>query len=422
MKNRVISKKIITVLLLAVFCAAGCGKSTDTGTVESGKIIVGSATPKPEASEGTTMAPADPTAKPAESSADTPAPITSDPGTEPTEEPTPEPTVTPVPTRTIDPNAKPFTISFVGDVLMSYGLCNNYAKGGILGVVSQKVLDKMTSADFMVANHEYCCTDIDKSNAVKYQTYIEHATTDKEHIFAELGIDVAGFANNHGYDYGPQGFLDTLDILTKYNIPYVGAGRNSDESNKPVIIEKYGIKIAIFAANGVITHRDWISGPDKPGMNSLWDLPQYDSYAKTIENIKKASEECDLVIGMPHFGDEMHFDMNAVQKQYAHAWVDAGCDIIIGSHPHVLQGMEYYNNGIIFYSLGNFLFEGHRRETCIVTITYDPRSLSYDISVMPCLAHNYRTDDVSDNSVFDLMNKHSINAKIEPDGKLVRTK
>ena len=399
-------KRTLLIALMTV-CVAGCGTQKDTDQAPTATKDTPTVQSQASIMEEDESSSASVTEEP------TPAETTDTPTPEPTESATDTPTPTPECT-------EPITISVVGDVFISPGLVINYDAYGIEGVVSQAVLDKMHAADFMIANHEYCCTDIDRSNAVPYQTYIEHQTTDREHIFAELGIDVAGLANNHGYDYGEQGLIDTMETLKSFDIPYVGAGMNSDESTDPLIIEKDGKKIAIFAANGVITHRDWISGPDKPGMNALWDLPYYDSYGLIIEKIKKAKEECDLVIAMPHFGDELAYDMNYVQKEYAHAYVDAGVDIVLGSHPHVLQGMEYYGDGVIFYSLSNFLFEAPVRETCIVTITLNPDN-SYDINVFPCLAHYYRTDEVNDNSVFDLMNKHSINAKIEEDGTLVRT-
>ena len=403
----------------AALCLMACGKTSDSGKTDSGKIAIGTTTPGQESTGNPasdyvpTEVPADyptevPADYPTEAPVDTPTEV-------PTDTPTPEPTKRPI------VNGDPVTLSFVGDVFISDGLAANYAKKGILGVVSQKVLDTMTGADFMIANHEYCCTDIDKSNALTYQTYIEHQTTDKEHIFAELGIDVAGYANNHGYDYGEQGFIDTLNILKSYNILYVGAGMNSEESSDPVILEKNGKRIAIFASNGVITHKDWISAPDKPGQNALYDLKQYDSYGKTIEKIKKAKEECDLVIAMPHWGVELANQFNALQRQYAYAYIDAGCDIIIGSHPHVLQGMEYYKDSVIFYSLGNFLFGSYKRDTCVVTITLNGDN-SYSMKVLPCLSYSNRTDDVQTSTVFDLMTKYSANAKIEADGTVVKTK
>lgn len=309
---------------------------------------------------------------------------------------------------------KPITISFVGDVFTSDRMYSNYMNnGGLTGVVSQKVLDVFQGSDIMVANHEYCSTDIDDSNALSFQKWIEQCDTKNEFIFGELGIDVAGLANNHAFDYGKQGFLDTLDGLDEMGIMYVGAGRDYEDATKAKVMEVGDKSIAFFASNKVITDVGWIVDDSKPGMNGLYTWS--DTYTTMIENIKEASKTNDLVVVMLHFGTERTNQHTSDQTTFARACIDAGADIIIGHHAHVLQGIEYYGDGVIFYNLGNFLFSNYVSETMVVTVTLE-RDNSYSLSILPCQSSMYYTKDVTTSTVFDILNRYSVNAKVSSDG------
>ena len=313
---------------------------------------------------------------------------------------------------------KPVTVSFVGDVFTSDRMYNNYQDaGGLLGVVSQKVLDVFQGSDVMVANHEYCSTDIDDSNALSFQKWIEQCDTRNEFIFGELGIDVAGLANNHAFDYGKQGFLDTLDGLDEMGITYVGAGRDYQDATEAKIATVGDKSIAFFASNSIITDVGWIVNDSRPGMNGLYTWS--DTYTTMIDNIKKASETNDLVVVMLHFGTEKTNQQNAEQQKYARACIDAGADIIIGHHAHVLQGIEYYGDGVIFYSLGNFLFSNYVSETMVLTLTLE-RDNSYSLKVLPCQSSTYYTKDVDTSTVFDILNQYSVNAEVDAEGNVKR--
>lgn len=309
---------------------------------------------------------------------------------------------------------EPVTISFVGDVFTSEAMYSNYQKaGGITGVVSEKVLEIMTGSDIMMINHEYCSTDIDDENALTYQTWIEQSDTKNEFMLEEMGVDVACVANNHIFDYGEQGFLDTLDGLESRGITYVGAGTDFEDATEAKIITVGDKSIAFFASNSVITDTDWIVTESQPGMNGLYTWS--DTYTTMIENIKTASATCDLVVVNLHFGTEKSNEHSETQTKFAHECIDAGADIIIGHHAHVLQGIEYYGDGVIFYSLGNFLFSNYKSDTMVVTITLE-RDNSFSAKVLPCQSYLYYTKDVTGNTVFDILNQYSVNASVDADG------
>lgn len=328
------------------------------------------------------------------------------------------PAVTAAPEAEIKP-IEPLTISFVGDVFTSDRMYGNYQNaGGITGVVSQKILDVFQGSDIMVANHEYCSTDIDDSNALDYQKWIEQCDTKNEFMFGELGIDVACVANNHMFDYGEQGFLDTLDGLDAMGITYVGAGRDYEDATEAKIVKSGDKSVAFLASNDVVTDMSWVVTDSTPGMSALYTWT--DTYKTLLENIEEAAETNDLVVVMLHFGVEREHQYTQRQEALAHACIDAGADVIIGHHAHVLQGIEYYGDGMIFYGLGNFIFSNYVSDTMVVTLTLE-RDNTFSAKILPCQSQQYYTEDVETSTVFDILNAYSVNAAVAADGTVSRT-
>lgn len=379
--------KAAAVLLSLSLVLAGCGGKNNTGREQTGTAA---ATPRPT-SEAVSGA----------GSLDTAAPG-----------------VTAAPEAEIKP-IEPLTISFVGDVFTSDRMYSNYTNaGGITGVVSQRILDVFQGSDIMVANHEYCSTDIDDSNALDYQKWIEHCDTKNEFMFGELGVDVAGIANNHMFDYGEQGFLDTLDGLDAMGITYVGAGRDYQDATEAKVIKSGDKSIAFLASNDVVTDVSWIVTDSKPGMSALYTWT--DTYKTLLENIEEAAKTNDFVVVMLHFGVEREHQHTQRQEELAHACIDAGADVIIGHHAHVLQGIEYYGDGMIFYGLGNFIFSNYVSDTMVVTLTLE-RDNSFSAKILPCQSQQYYTKDVETSTVFDILNEYSVNAEVAADGTVSRT-
>ncbi len=312
---------------------------------------------------------------------------------------------------------RPVTVSFVGDVFCGETVYNKYKAAGLEGIMSEKVIDIFQNSDIMVVNHEYCSTDIGPENKLTYQTWIEQAPVENDMILRELGVDLACIANNHMFDYGEQGFLDTLNTLTDLGIRYVGGGVNKYNAGEAKILKAGNKKIAFFASNQVITDVSWIAGDTKPGMNALYTWS--DTYQLMLENIKEAKEKCDLVVVMLHFGNELENNQNETQKQYARALIDAGADVIIGDHAHVLQGAEWYNDGLIFYGMGNFLFTNYTRDTMIVTITIDVDG-SFTASILPCLTYDFYVRDADTDNVRNLINQYAINLSVDSQGNVLK--
>jgi poly-gamma-glutamate synthesis protein (capsule biosynthesis protein) len=159
-------------------------------------------------------------------------------------------------------------------------------------------------------------------------------------------------ANNHSGDYGSLAFSEMLDLLERGGVAYFGGGRNIRSAHEPLMIEAKGKKIAILGYNEFLP-RSFEALDDRAGI--AWSDDDY-----VIYDIQRARAfyKADIIIVYPHWGWENEKMSSPRQKKLAHLMIDAGADAIVGAHPHVTQNIEWYKGKPIFYSLGNFVFNG----------------------------------------------------------------
>ena len=187
-----------------------------------------------------------------------------------------------------------------------------------------------------------------------------------------LGFNVVNVANNHVLDQGKEKFFETVHTLQKSGIQICGLRDTGRYYSKPVFVEKQGKKIGILGYNwvGKDKHPDtdqYISQSHDSVVNYTWERENQAGSAtdksihlynrNVIEDIKKLKEEVDFLVLTTHWGYEFVDRPPHGVVMEARAFIDAGADLIIGGHPHVLQGMEMYEGKWIFYSLGNFIFD-----------------------------------------------------------------
>lgn len=174
------------------------------------------------------------------------------------------------------------------------------------------------------------------------------------------GIDVVALANNHSTNFGDAAFMDTLALLKKESIAYTGGGKDAQEAYKPLILEKKGLKIAFIDFNSIIGAIN--ASSDSPGVAKLDIKPwaksdSEEDITRVKQIISEAKEQADIVVAQFHWGVEYEPDPIPSQIKVAHAAIDAGADLIVGTHPHIVQGMELYQDVPVLYSLGNFIFD-----------------------------------------------------------------
>lgn len=180
-------------------------------------------------------------------------------------------------------------------------------------------------------------------------------------ILEYLGINVVSLGNNHMDDFGAESLIETKRFLLERGFAAFGVGETADEARKPAVVSRGGAKIA-FLGYTTNTASDGVS-PDIGSAIATGDSPGSNYYAleRIREDIDCIRNDADILCISLHWGHEYFRYPSPKQIELAHAIIDAGADIIIGHHPHCLQGIEYYKEGLILYSLGNFFFLNHHK-------------------------------------------------------------
>ena len=190
-----------------------------------------------------------------------------------------------------------------------------------------------------------------------------------------IGLNVASIANNHSYDFGAEGFLDTMQNLDKAGISYVGGGINSGIAYQGEVFTIKGLKIGLLGIAKVNGGPASIASNEKPGTTNGYDRV---STERAITSLKKVS---DVVILLVHWGEEGSFCPRSSEISSAKKWHSLGADIIVGSHTHTLQPVVLEQNKLVAYSMGNFIFYSSKlenRSTGILKIRISPKKrISY---------------------------------------------
>lgn len=268
------------------------------------------------------------------------------------------------------PIKKEITISAVGDCTLGRDDNFDYVNS-LPDVLKQNehdysyffrgVKDVLESDDLTIANLEGPFTTNEQKRDKKF-TF--KGDLDYPNILLAGSVEAVNLANNHTYDYGERGYLDTLKALDEYNVPYFGY-------DNYLIEEIDDIKIGMAGVLG------WTEEEAKKETD------------KAINYFK--NNNVDLIIMTYHWGIEREDKQNSVQENIARYAISEGADLVLGHHPHVLQGIEYYEGKYIVYSLGNFVFGGNKnpsdKDTMIFQITYSYENnilKDTSINIIPC--------------------------------------
>ena len=197
------------------------------------------------------------------------------------------------------------------------------------GYYFKNVKDFFAQDDLTIVNLEGNFTDYDKKIEKKFNF---KAPKEYANVLVKGNVDIVSFANNHAYDYGQIGYNDTIDALNLVNIPYYGYSTY-------LIKEIKGIKIGFMGFLDIYGER-------------------FREVDKAIKYLK--DNDCDLIIASMHWGIEYDYKQSNEQIRMGHYLIDNGVDLVIGHHPHIVQGIEKYKDKYIIYSLGNFSFGGNQ--------------------------------------------------------------
>ena len=248
----------------------------------------------------------------------------------PTPEPTPEPTPDPVVTITISAAGDTTLGGCVERITYSYFMQLFRENNEDVTYYFRNVRHIFMQDDLTLINLEGALTDETRHKGKTYNYKGEYRMAE---VFSSSGVEAVSLANNHTDDFYEKGYQDTKDALTEFGVDYFG-----NETNR--IIEIKGIKVGLYG------HMIWHDS-----------AVNRNKTAASISDLK--DKGADLIIGFFHWGTDRAYVPSFQQRNHAHFAIDNGTDLVLGAHPHVIQGIEEYKGKNIVYSLGNFAYGGH---------------------------------------------------------------
>lgn len=312
---------------------------------------------------------------------------------------------------------KTITIDLVGDINLAddwYTMEAAAQRGGVSDCISENAQSELATADISVVNNEFVYEDGETPLAGK--TYTFGAATENVKLLKIFSADLVTLANNHVYDYGEEGLISTLDTLDGAEIPYVGAGRNLEEASAIKYFVVKGRKIAFVSATEIEKFAKYTkeATENSPGVIKTIDTSLFCSV------IAEAKANADYVVACVHWGIEGKNDFEAEQRRMAEDYVKAGADVVIGGHPHRLQGVEFIEDTPVAYSLGNFWFSTGTIYTTIAQIRID-ESGELSLYMIPCIQQNLTTSILTEDAEIDDFYKYvadvSYGVGIDADGR-----
>ena len=266
------------------------------------------------------------------------------------------------------------TLLFAGDILLDdeYAVMATMKKreNGVFDSYSEETMREMQSADIFMVNNEFTYTN--RGTPTEGKTFTFRADPECAAILLDMGVDIVSLANNHAYDFGEISMLDTFDTLNNIEMPYVGAGLNLDDAAQTIYFEVEDTKIGIVSA----TQIERVSNPDtKPATETSPGVFRCFSETRIYDEIAKAKENCDFVVAYVHWGTESTDELDWSQPDISVKLAEAGADLIVGAHPHVLQEIANVKGVPTIFSLGNYLFNSSTCDTGLLKVTLQDKEL-----------------------------------------------
>lgn len=314
------------------------------------------------------------------------------------------------------------TIDFTGDINLADDWYTMEAvrnrENGIYDCLSKGVINELQGADLSVVNNEFVFSD--RGTPLSGKTYTFRANSANIGYLDAFGADLANLANNHAYDFAEEGLFDTISILNHHGIDTMGAGANLSEAS---VIHYYianGKKIAIVSATEIERYSNYTKAADEttPGVFKCLDSEYF------CKIITKAKENSDYVIANIHWGTEGKYQYSNREYMLADKVVDAGADMIIGGHPHRMQGLEYVDDVPCLFSMGNFWFSTGTLYTTIAQVQIDTNG-QLALRLIPCIQQNLTTsiiDGEGQKAFYQFVADYSKDVVIDSEGFVYNTK
>jgi poly-gamma-glutamate synthesis protein (capsule biosynthesis protein) len=302
-------------------------------------------------------------------------------------------------------------ITFVGDILLAGGAGRVASAKGTEHLFAG-VSDLLRADDLTIGNLE--CAFATRGTRARKQ-FAFCASPALLPGLRKSGIDAVSLANNHSLDYGRAALLETIRNLRRAGLRAAGAGASLYVAGRPVILRAGQQRVGFVAASRVLPSGGWRATPHRPGI-----FPAYDP-EPLIAAIRAVRANVNAVVVYLHWGRERAIRPYAYQRTLARQCIDAGADVVVGAHPHVLQGFEYYRGRLIAYSLGNFVFTDQSNASAMLRVTFRGGKLQ-KAAVVPCRILRFRPQTINDRAdrrrAFRALEARSFGVRISEDGVL----
>lgn len=280
----------------------------------------------------------------------------------------------------VNPGDPSVSLLFSGDVT----LADHFEE--VIGKDYDKVFAKMDEyrkVDLAMVNLENPLTRSTLSMPDKQFNF--KADPEAVKVLTSGGVDIVTIANNHSMDYQAEGLKETMEVLDKAGIQHIGAGNQLTEARRPDIFDVKGQRIAYLAYYG----EEYGAEENKPGISSIKE-------ERIAEDIKSIRDQVDWIVVNFHWGQELATHPADWQTELGRFTIDQGADLVVGHHPHVLQGAEVYRGRPIVYSLGNFIFGGNSRtdyDTAVLKVALKDKKMK--VEFLPVEVKGYQPQVVS---------------------------
>lgn len=245
-------------------------------------------------------------------------------------------------------------IGAVGDIMPGRGVDSVLLSPNGLKRVFDSTLSVLRGVDFLMGNLESSAAS---GGTPEHKSYTFRFRSEALRALKEAGFAYLSLTNNHSYDYGTRGFVETLEALSRWGIATSGAGKDMAQASEPSVVSVNGMEVRILSFGAYPVERTGFdgrivarAGPSKPGI--LW-LDE-----DGLQAAARAFSSSAFNVAIVHGGREWSTQVTPEQRRLYRELIRRGADVVIGAHPHVLQEIEAYEGGVIAYSLGNFLFPG----------------------------------------------------------------
>lgn len=264
----------------------------------------------------------------------------------PRAEPTPAATATATPERP----ERITRLTVVGDIMLGRGVAGRPALDPMAG--------RLAAADITVGNLESTLAVLGPPNPVQGDPFSASPAVRAD--LRAAGFDVIGLANNHTGDYGDASLVETVSLLRAGGFATFGAGADLRAAREPAVVRRHGTSFGFLGFNAIGETAE--AGPGQPGALSVSMPPRTGpldaaELDRVLADVRRLDREVDVVVVLPHWGEQYTYEPWPDQRRVARALARAGADLVVGGHPHWVQGAEWVGDTLVVHSLGNFVFD-----------------------------------------------------------------